>query len=64
MENVDVKFWKKYQQMQKILRYAYDIVLFIMNRYFTCLKLWTFKANNYICEHPRTHIDLYLTSHF
>ena len=24
--------------MQKILRYAYDIVLFIINRYFTCFE--------------------------
>ena len=39
MENVDVKFWtKRYQQVQKIFRYAYDVVLFTINRYFTCFE--------------------------
>ena len=28
--------------MQEILRYAYDIILFTINRYFTCCE---FKAN-------------------
>ena len=40
MENVDVLkiFNRRYQQMQKIFKYAYDIVLFTINMYFTCFE--------------------------
>ena len=31
--------------MQKILRYAYDIVLFTINRYFTCFEAVDLRAN-------------------
>ena len=29
---------KVFSQMQKSLRYPYDIVLFVINRYFTCFE--------------------------
>ena len=39
MDNVDFKILNKnYQQRENILRNAYNIVLFIYNRYFTCFE--------------------------
>ena len=65
---------KRYQEMQTILRYANDIVLFTINRYFTCYETvnleqtWTIRYMNkdYIALQLHTSLPghLCMTSHF
>ena len=48
IRGIDIKFSKlflnkRYQQIQKILRYACSIVLFTIGRYFTCFEAVNFQ---------------------